>query len=47
MKVWMPSWPLMVRIRLLPLPHTCAPGVVCERIEGGVVANMKSIWGLV
>ena len=41
------SGPLTVRIKLAWLPHTCAPGVVWPKMLGGVVANMKSIWGLV
>ena len=47
MKVCMPSWPLMACIKLLPLSQTCAPGVVWLKMLGGVVANTKSIWGLV
>ena len=35
MTVCMPSWPLMVRIKLLPLSQTCAPGVVWLKLLGG------------
>ena len=43
MKVVMPSCPLVVRITLPVSSQTLAPGVKAEWIEGGVVANMKSI----
>ena len=36
MKVCMPSWPLIARIKLLPLSQTCAPGVVWLNMLGGV-----------